>query len=93
MAQRTDTGQMTLAIATGQDEEIVRGTIGISGRLPTDYELDLDEELTVQIASADGEVIAAGKATVAGVKAIANRGEGIPWTERRQTAKLNPEQD
>lgn len=93
MGIRQATGQqMTLEVGTAYGEdEIIRATIGVTGRIPTDYELDLDEELTITISSADGEVIAAGTATVDRATPIPHRGD-VSWTERRHRASFDAEQ-
>lgn len=85
--------QLSLDVGSGVDVgDLVVGTIQISGRLQCQHELNLDDVVVLTIANADGEVIAAGQATIESVPPIAHRpAQGIPWNERRHKAKIEDE--
>lgn len=86
--------QLSLAVDDPNRElegepEPLSGAITISGRLNVSQDLYRRAELRVLVTDADGEIVATGLASVAGVRfELHEERNGIKWTERVHRLKL-----
>lgn len=85
--------RLSLDVETAYPDAPVVGTISVGGKLEVGVELQIDDDVTVQIANADGEIIASGTAVVEKIPTIGHRPKnGIPWNERAHKAKIEVEE-
>jgi hypothetical protein len=93
----TDTGtsQLTLEVRHRPNLEnpILVGSLKLKGEIPIRRDLNAGEQLTVQVADADGEIIATGLFDVGPpqFKDVKMSGVGVVGMERASVAEFDPE--
>lgn len=81
--------QTSLSLEVGGDpDELISGSVKISGSLPIEEDLHRRARVTISVADADGKVVATGEGVVVGMPWKFHDKKGVEWTERVHSVKV-----